>query len=166
MIPTTASEMLKLPAMPNAAGPSEDFLASAADLVGVLAHIADSSRRHSSQHRRDRQLVQTALLNLLPQFPSADCLPAPPPVRAEAKPAPTPQETAVGKAGGIRVRRGLAKPAEEFSQIRRRPYCQCGRCKWCLDNARWEQIFNEKFADPTYYGPLAVRHNSTLAAVR
>jgi hypothetical protein len=33
----------------------------------------------------------------------------------------------------------------------RRRHCQCGRCRGCLDNARWERIFAEKFADPNYY---------------
>jgi hypothetical protein len=29
--------------------------------------------------------------------------------------------------------------------------CHCGQCRGCLDNARWERIYNEKFADPNYY---------------
>jgi hypothetical protein len=29
--------------------------------------------------------------------------------------------------------------------------CTCGTCKQCLENARWERIFNEKFGDPDYY---------------
>lgn len=29
--------------------------------------------------------------------------------------------------------------------------CSCGVCYTCRENARWEQIFQEKFADPTYY---------------
>jgi hypothetical protein len=34
--------------------------------------------------------------------------------------------------------------------------CRCGHCQCCVDNARWERIFAEKFADPTYYtsGPV------------
>jgi hypothetical protein len=42
--------------------------------------------------------------------------------------------------------------------------CKCGRCRRCLDNARWDRIFSEKFADPGYY-PLKVSHNSSLAGV-
>ena len=32
------------------------------------------------------------------------------------------------------------------------PYvgCKCGECPRCLDNARWNRLF-EKFVDPTYY---------------
>jgi hypothetical protein len=33
---------------------------------------------------------------------------------------------------------------------RMRRNCRCGRCRSCLDNARWERIFQEKFADPEY----------------
>ena len=42
----------------------------------------------------------------------------------------------------------------------RRP-CRCGLCYKCRDNARWERIFKEKFADPEYYNrPL--RRDSSL----
>src|SRR5262249_708953 len=34
--------------------------------------------------------------------------------------------------------------------------CQCGQCPACEENARWERIFNEKFADPDYYSRPAV----------
>ena len=33
----------------------------------------------------------------------------------------------------------------------RRGQCKCGSCTRCLDNARWERIFREKFEDPDYY---------------
>ena len=29
--------------------------------------------------------------------------------------------------------------------------CRCQRCAACIDNARWDRIFKEKFADPSYY---------------
>ena len=40
--------------------------------------------------------------------------------------------------------------------------CTCGQCFTCLDNAKWDRIFNEKFADPDYYSRRAVRHSSSL----
>jgi hypothetical protein len=43
--------------------------------------------------------------------------------------------------------------------------CRCGTCVTCKDNARWERIFTEKFADPTYYSGLAVRHESPINAL-
>jgi hypothetical protein len=41
--------------------------------------------------------------------------------------------------------------------------CHCGGCSTCQENARWEKIFNEKFADPNYYKPQPVRHTSSLS---
>jgi len=29
--------------------------------------------------------------------------------------------------------------------------CRCGNCTTCQDAARWERVFQEKFADPDYY---------------
>lgn len=29
--------------------------------------------------------------------------------------------------------------------------CSCGVCNTCEENARWERIFESKFADPDYY---------------
>lgn len=40
--------------------------------------------------------------------------------------------------------------------------CRCGQCTACIDNARWERIFKEKFADPFYYVPKQVRNASPL----
>ena len=45
----------------------------------------------------------------------------------------------------------------------RRHRCHCGTCSTCLENARWEKIFNEKFADPNYYKAQPVRHTSSLS---
>ncbi|SPF47932.1 hypothetical protein SBA4_3810013 [Candidatus Sulfopaludibacter sp. SbA4] len=43
--------------------------------------------------------------------------------------------------------------------------CHCGQCASCVDNARWERVFQQKFADPDYYGPRMVRHSSPLDAL-
>lgn len=40
--------------------------------------------------------------------------------------------------------------------------CICGHCPLCLDNARWDRIFQEKLVDPTYYRWRAVTHGSAL----
>jgi hypothetical protein len=29
--------------------------------------------------------------------------------------------------------------------------CRCGQCSSCVEAAKWERIFQEKFADPDYY---------------
>jgi hypothetical protein len=43
-----------------------------------------------------------------------------------------------------------------------RRHCRCGACEACRENARWESIFQEKFADPNYYTGVPVRHSSPL----
>ena len=45
----------------------------------------------------------------------------------------------------------------------RRHRCHCGTCSTCQENARWEKIFNEKFADPNYYKAQPIRHTSSLS---
>jgi hypothetical protein len=45
----------------------------------------------------------------------------------------------------------------------RRHRCHCGTCSTCLENARWDRIFNEKFADPNYYKAQPVKHTSSLS---
>ena len=46
--------------------------------------------------------------------------------------------------------RGARDPARPVSKVRK-VRCRCGQCRQCLDDARWERIFTEKFADPDYY---------------
>jgi hypothetical protein len=36
-------------------------------------------------------------------------------------------------------------------------------CRRCSDNARWERIFQEKFADPDYYSNPITRNGSSLS---
>lgn len=45
----------------------------------------------------------------------------------------------------------------------RRRRCHCGGCYTCQENARWDKIFNEKFADPNYYKSQPIRHTSSLS---
>jgi hypothetical protein len=58
------------------------------------------------------------------------------------------------------TRQARAPVVHQPATKRRR--CRCGICVRCTDNARWERIFAEKFADPTYYSPRNVRHESSL----
>jgi hypothetical protein len=59
--------------------------------------------------------------------------------------------------GETRHRTGSAKKqrsapsSSPHSHTVTRKRCTCGVCNSCLDNARWERIFQEKFADPHYY---------------
>ncbi len=47
------------------------------------------------------------------------------------------------------------------SNADRRP-CQCGVCRVCISNARWERLYNEKFADPAYYSGLRFSNRSPI----
>ena len=47
---------------------------------------------------------------------------------------------------------------EQKTQVR----CNCGKCALCRDNAKWEKVFNEKFADPDYYKSASTRNGSPL----
>ena len=61
-------------------------------------------------------------------------------------------------------RRRLLTPAAPVHPLRSSAthVCNCGHCARCLDDARWEKIYNEKFADPFYYAPLQLKQRSTL----
>jgi hypothetical protein len=43
--------------------------------------------------------------------------------------------------------------------------CRCGVCHTCTEEARWDKVFREKFADPTYYGDRPPRFSSPLSEV-
>ena len=68
---------------------------------------------------------------------------------------------------GPRMRKTADQPIERVYQAPayKTRRCRCGVCKGCLDNARWERIFAEKFADPTYYSGPVIRHESPLNTV-
>ena len=53
-----------------------------------------------------------------------------------------------------------------FYPRRKRSMCKCGQCKMCIENARWDRIFNEKFADPNYYAPHPYHFGSSLGWLR
>jgi hypothetical protein len=40
--------------------------------------------------------------------------------------------------------------------------CHCGSCPRCMEEARWERIFNERFADPDYYKQRSTHFGSSL----
>ena len=43
--------------------------------------------------------------------------------------------------------------------------CVCGTCAGCEENARWERVFAEKFADPNYYSGPSIRYSSPLNTI-
>jgi hypothetical protein len=40
--------------------------------------------------------------------------------------------------------------------------CRCGMCSRCMEEARWERIFKERFADPDYYNARPVHFGSSM----
>jgi hypothetical protein len=56
-----------------------------------------------------------------------------------------------------------AVAAPEPSGPAERVTCRCGTCRRCVDNARWERIYREKFEDPDYYSDPVVRSRSPFA---
>lgn len=156
----------------NAARPADlasltpaNFLASAEDLLCVLVHMAGCGNPHSPRYRRDHRLAQAAVSSLLPNIPAIRQAPLPSPVVPVAAPPSAPQPAVSSNAARTFGRRIPGGAEDGVSRVPRRQFCKCGACKWCLDNARWDRIFNEKFDDPAYYG-LVVSHHSTLAKAR
>jgi hypothetical protein len=65
---------------------------------------------------------------------------------------------------GPRMRRTMAPPGERVYQppAYKTRRCRCGVCAGCKENERWERIFAEKFADPTYYSGPVIHQESPL----
>ena len=58
-----------------------------------------------------------------------------------------------------------AQPERRPTQQRKRPRCHCGQCRQCQEDARWDRIFAEKFADPDYYTRRNLRYSSPLESL-
>ncbi len=134
--------------------------------MGLLARIATPATRHSAHERQSAMLAREAFVQLFPGSVNDE-----PTRQATAEPAI--RDTARRSSLRVQVtalevshQTFASGPGAVVSRVRRREYCACGTCKWCLDNARWERIFNEKFADPAYYARVTVRHGSSLAGAR
>jgi|SRR5579862_1133345 len=141
----------------------DTVLASNSDILGLLAQLSAPRKRRSSRDWNDAAFAHETVAGLFCRDVPAGAPPTTPAVKS-AIPAQTStvmvERTAPPAAQPAAK---AARTAESVSRVRRLRRCQCGACNRCLDNARWERIFNEKFADPTYYGPLKIRHNSSLA---
>lgn len=61
------------------------------------------------------------------------------------------------------------RPGRPEGKVKRKPYqaqnrrCPCGHCSLCEENARWERIYQEKFADVEYYSQHHSRDRSPIA---
>jgi hypothetical protein len=70
---------------------------------------------------------------------------------------------AFGEPTGVRQTRDARNAARAARRERIR--CNCGRCRQCQDDARWNRIFAEKFADPTYYTRRIIHTASPLTSI-
>src|ERR1700693_2829594 len=62
-----------------------------------------------------------------------------------------------------RAMRGV-EPVPEKRAARKIRRCLCGSCARCIDHAKRERIFAEKFEDPDYYTRSTIRRFSPFAA--
>jgi hypothetical protein len=63
-------------------------------------------------------------------------------------------------------RRPREPAAPQIRPASKTVFCHCGKCPRCLDNARWERIFREKFADEDYYSERPPLRGSSLSDVK
>jgi len=71
---------------------------------------------------------------------------------------------AFGNPAQTQPRRG-AQDVAELERKHRKARCRCGQCRRCVDDARWERIYAEKFADPSYYTLHNTWRSSPLASI-
>jgi len=121
-------------------------LATLCEVLSAYTTVCEGSRRERGPHAGDERLPWRG------PIPGAamECEPLP---EASQPPAPSARQPVA------------AVPVKPATAVRRRRRsCRCGKCSSCKDNARWERIFQEKFADPEYYRqPLQIRYASPLS---
>jgi hypothetical protein len=112
---------------------------------------AFSALRSTSGRRRSARAAQ----ELLPWETMPNVAP-------ECDPAPEPRRAAVAA-----PRRVEPVPQARLAKSRRASgRCHCGQCRNCQENARWERIFQEKFANSDYYHhDIRIRYASPLSSV-
>ena len=112
---------------------------------------AFSALRSTSGRRRSARAANELLPweTLTGGAPECDVTPAPRKAVAPAQPRVDP----VAQARPAKSRRASGR-------------CRCGQCRNCQENARWERIFQEKFANSDYYHhDIRVRYASPLSSV-
>jgi hypothetical protein len=138
----------------------DSFLASNEDIVKFLAQMS-APRGGGARRVPDwvyggfAEQTPAKAASSFPELPSEAQATPLPKTAQQVKPAARPLPGRAAVPGKVKLSRTIL-----------RQHCACGQCRWCLDNARWERIFNERFADPSYYGTRQPRHNSSLAGLR
>lgn len=121
-------------------------LATFGEVLYAFNVLRSTSRRRGSTSTANKLLPweTTAGTAAQPQAPVApqNAVPPPPPQVDPAPPAPA-----------AKARRTSGR-------------CHCRQCRNCQENARWERIFQEKFASSDYYHQdIRVRYASPLSGV-
>jgi hypothetical protein len=112
---------------------------------------AFSALRSTSGRRRSARVASEMLPWETMPGNALECEATPEPRRIVAPAAP--QVDPVAQARPARSRRPSGR-------------CQCGQCRNCQENARWERIFQEKFANSDYYHhDIRIRYASPLSSV-
>jgi hypothetical protein len=70
----------------------------------------------------------------------------------------------ISSARQARKKRSELPPENMMAQARcpKVKRCRCGACLRCMEEARWDRIFNERFADPNYYKDRPTHFGSSL----
>ena len=141
----------------------DNFLASPDVVAGLLASMGDSRADRRGRAIRELPSWLSQLLASADQVAKERC-PSPVP---SSQPHCAPVLPVVPVAKPVQASRGRHSafgPAIRAKALSaRRGRCRCGGCQQGLENAHWNRIFDEKFADPAYYGHLRIRRSSTLA---
>jgi hypothetical protein len=117
---------------------------------GEVLYAFSALRSTSGRRRGTRVVTELLPWETMPgTAPECDALPEP---RKAMLPAPPRVEPA---------------PQVPLNKTRRASgRCHCGQCRNCQENARWERIFQEKFANSDYYHhDIRVRYASPLSSV-
>jgi hypothetical protein len=132
--------------VPMVEGPGTLELASFGEVLYAFSALRSrSGRRRGGRMEGEMLPWQNLIPDAAPEFALPPSAPPPPPAPRRAEPLHPPR---------------TAKPRRNSSR------CQCGECRTCQENARWERIFREKFASPDYYRhEIRVRYASPLSGI-
>jgi hypothetical protein len=117
---------------------------------GEVLYAFSALRSTSGRRRGARAASELLPWEIVPgSAPECDALPEP---RKTVAPAP-PRVDPVVQTHAAKSRRASGR-------------CRCGQCRSCQENARWERIFQEKFANSDYYHhDIRIRYASPLSSV-
>jgi len=117
---------------------------------GEVLYAFSALRSTSGRRRGGRTTNELLPWENMPGTAS-ECQSLPEPRKAAAP--PVPREEFLPQARAIKTRRAAGR-------------CHCGQCRNCQENARWERIFQEKFANSDYYHhDIRIRYASPLSSV-